>query len=70
MSEPTRYKVTTYDTDLVGLTQDARELALRVLCTCGHPRSAHLGATGALASFGGSACERCWTCATFRADVR
>jgi hypothetical protein len=37
-----------------------------VLCVCGHTRQEHYGASGALASFGGTACERCWECPTFR----
>lgn len=39
--------------------------ARAALCKCGHPRSAHFAATGALGSMGGSACENCWQCATF-----
>jgi hypothetical protein len=40
-------------------------------CRCGHARRDHNGhtedeaPTGAQASFGGSACELCWTCGTF-----
>jgi hypothetical protein len=59
-----------YDPDLV----EARErgphslaVALATMCVCGHPRSDHMGATGALASFGGTACNSCWSCGTFTA---
>lgn len=36
------------------------------LCECGHTREEHMAETGAQGSFGGTACERCWTCPTFR----
>jgi hypothetical protein len=49
--------------------EDAVRAALQVRCECGHPRHEHMGATGALASFGGSACNGCWTCRTFRPVV-
>lgn len=45
---------------------DAAIVAAQVICECGHPRHQHAAATGALGSFGGSACDLCWTCATFR----
>lgn len=40
------------------------------LCVCGHAREDHWAETGALGSFGGSACERCWQCPTFRDVAR
>jgi hypothetical protein len=55
------------DTDLVAL---GGSINLDDVCNCGHSRRAHYAATGALGSFGGSACEACWTCPTFRRDDR
>jgi hypothetical protein len=57
-----------YDTDLWPLRYSPWDLeaALAVLCVCGHTRQEHYGANGALASFGGTACECCWECPTFR----
>lgn len=40
---------------------------LTAVCVCGHERAEHMAATGALGSFGGSACDSCWSCGTFRA---
>lgn len=59
-----------YDPDLVAALERGGEQllgeALTATChTCGHTRRDHAGATGALASFGGSACEKCWDCGTF-----
>lgn len=57
------------DFDLQAALEQGGERALAearaVRCTCGDTRGDHLGATGALASFGGSACDLCWTCPTF-----
>lgn len=63
-----------YDSDL----QDALEAdgeqglvaARAVVCRCGHTRADHWAATGALGSFGGSACKECWACGTFREQVQ
>ena len=55
-----------YDPDLIGLDDQELAAALQRICECGHCRADHMGATGALASFGGSACALCWTCGTFR----
>jgi hypothetical protein len=44
--------------------------ALSVRCRCGHARGEHMGATGTLAAFGGSACDLCWSCGTFEAEDR
>lgn len=59
-----------YDRDLQeALERDGERglaAARAAVCECGHPRSAHFAATGALGSFGGTACEDCWVCATFR----
>jgi hypothetical protein len=59
-----------YDPDLVAALEAGGEQgladAMAATCrTCGHTRADHAGATGALASFGGSACERCWDCGAF-----
>lgn len=59
-----------YDTDLLDAWEMGGEAgfrdALAQRCqNCGHAREDHLGSSGALASFGGSACELCWTCPTF-----
>jgi hypothetical protein len=60
-----------YDPDLLESADQGGEqavaAALAVVCACGHTRAEHMGATGALASFGGTACEKCWTCPTFTA---
>lgn len=60
-----------YDPDLQAALERGGERALAetcaALCVCGHRREDHPGATGALAGFGGSACDRCWTCGTFNA---
>ena len=53
--------------------KDQPELLRQLLdeaCLCGHPRKEHMAATGALGSFGGSACDGCWSCATFRPATR
>lgn len=42
------------------------ELTWDAVCTCGHRRDEHWAATGREGSFGGSACQKCWTCGTFR----
>jgi hypothetical protein len=59
-----------YDPDLVEAQRvggmEELQRALDALCECSHPRSEHIAATGALGSFGGTACESCWTCPTFR----
>jgi hypothetical protein len=57
-----------HDPDLWPLRDDPDALAAARarLCECGHPRSAHMAATGALGSFGGTACDLCWACPTFR----
>jgi hypothetical protein len=59
-----------YDPDLVEAKKlggmEGLQRALDAICECGHPRSEHIAATGALGSFGGTACESCWTCPTFR----
>lgn len=57
-----------YDPDLVEAREQGRlGEALAAVCVCGHQRHHHFGATGALASFGGTACQECWTCGTFTA---
>ncbi len=60
-----------YDPDLQEAVEHGGEAALNaaliVTCSCGHSRAEHMGATGALASFGGTACNQCWTCPTFTA---
>ena len=58
-----------YDPDLAEAEThgpDALMDALKIVCACGHPRVEHFGASGSLASFGGSACALCWECPTFR----
>lgn len=65
-----RYEVDPhYDPDLQAVLESGGEkalaVALAVKCRCGHARENHPGATGALASFGGSACDECWDCGTF-----
>lgn len=55
-----------YDTDLVELDGEELHLALLQFCACGHRRDEHYGASGSIASFGGSACKVCWVCPTFR----
>lgn len=63
---PYDYKVSEhYDPDLMGLEGAALEAVLDTRCRCGHRRRDHVAATGALGSFGGSACEECWSCGTF-----
>lgn len=44
---------------------DTLRKLLTAVCTCGHERAEHMAATGALGSFGGSACDSCWSCGTF-----
>lgn len=60
-----------YDPDLQAVLERGGEKALAealaVVCRCGHPRSEHMAATGALGSFGGTACNLCWACGTFTA---
>ncbi len=65
-----RYEVDPhYDPDLQAALERGGEKALAValarVCRCGHPRSDHMAATGALGSFGGTACDGCWDCGTF-----
>jgi hypothetical protein len=55
------------DPDLMGLEGEQLREALDRMCTCGHPRHEHMGATGSTASFGGTACNLCWSCPTFAA---
>lgn len=45
--------------------EKALAAALAEVCRCGHTRGDHMAATGALGSFGGTACDKCWTCGTF-----
>ncbi len=54
-----------YDPDLFGLDEEQLKLALAAMCVCGHSRGEHMAATGALGSFGGTACNQCWACGTF-----
>lgn len=62
-----------YDPDLQAALEAGGEAALEAaraeICACGHPRRDHAAATGALGSFGGSACDGCWTCPTFRGQA-
>lgn len=69
MSYPSYRIDRTLDPDLLGLEGEELRVALMRLClNCGHPRHEHMAATGALGSFGGTACNLCWTCPTFRGE--
>jgi hypothetical protein len=63
--------LTTTDPDLIYVRDHEGEAAMReaqaALCRCGHARGAHYAMTGAMGSFGGSACSQCWWCSTFGA---
>lgn len=58
-----------YDADLIAAYRsggmDSLAKTRNAVCTCGHIRNDHYASTGALGSFGGSACGECWTCGTF-----
>jgi hypothetical protein len=54
-------KPTTTDGDIL-----RGERTWGAVCVCGHRRDQHWAETGAQGSFGGSACQACWTCGTFR----